>query len=308
MSQTTNTSTANGKVIVCGEHSVVYGRDALAAALPCGVEARAVRADTSTLSIDGRRLKPDEPAVTALACIAQTLKTPPCAVDVTLRMPVGVGLGASAAMAVAVTRAVATLYERGCDQETLLRAAHLWESEFHGTPSGVDAACAALGGCLLYNRHRGPVATTVGRPLYLAIAVAGPASSTKAMVARVAAIRERDHRQFELALDHLQTIVQSAQRAVASGAHAELGALVDENHRLLVNWQLSTPAIEQACSVARTAGAYGAKLTGAGGGGCVLAVGDAHTQPLIARAWEQLELQTLSVCIDATSSNDPPQG
>lgn len=295
-------ASANGKVILCGEHSVVYGGDALAVGLPYGVEARATAADRLSLAIDGRVVDSSQPAIEALTRVLRRLSLPEAAVDVELHMPVGVGLGASAAMAVAITRAVSELYQRTCDLSTLLAAAHVWESVFHGTPSGVDAACAALGGCISFNTRRGPVTTPVGAPLHLAIAVASPASLTKSMIERVAAVRQRDGAGFEQTLSRVHQIVDAARSAIANGEHGLLGALLDENHALLCQWGLSTPGIETACRAARTAGAFGAKLTGAGGGGCVLALCNAVTQPLVMNAWQRLSFQTLAVHLEPSSA------
>ncbi len=155
------------------------------------------------MRINDRVLAPTDPSVEALTRLYETVTRGKASqrVHVTLdvTMPLGVGLGGSAAMAVAIAKAIAELDKTRLPLPDLLAAAAAWERVFHGNPSGVDAAAAALGGCLRFNRHTGATPLVLRSPLYLALAVASPPSLTKEMVARVAAHREarsgslRDH-------------------------------------------------------------------------------------------------------------------
>jgi mevalonate kinase len=83
------------------------------------------------------------------------------------------------------------------------------------------------------------------------------------------------------------------------GRHAELGELLDRNHRLVSELGISTPAIDDACAIARAAGALGAKLTGGGGGGCVIALVDAAGSPRVLAAWQQRGLHCFEASIKA---------
>lgn len=274
-------STAGGKVILCGEHAVVHGGDALVVGLERGVTATAIASADWRLFIDGRALTADDASLEALARVGRHLGSTPATLDLHVRMPLGVGLGGSAAMAVAVARALGELRGKPLPDADAFAAAQVWERVFHGNPSGVDAAAATYGGCLLYNRNRFASPTPlvvagarvgVGAPLHIALAVAGPPSLTKTMVERVAERKRSDPEAFSNQLAAIQDIVTRARACVEIGDSRELGALLSHNHEYLAAWDLSTPEIEQARELALRNGAFGAKLTGAGGGGCVIAL------------------------------------
>lgn len=299
-------SRAGGKVILCGEHAVVYDQDAIALGLPTGVTASARFAPEFGMCIDGRELAPDDLSVEALRQLHEAVTNGAVTngaearnvhVSVQVTMPLGVGLGGSAAMAVAIAKAIAALIERHLTLSDVLAAAHAWERVFHGNPSGVDAAAAALGGCLRFNRKVGATPLVVKAPLHLALAVAGPPSLTKAMVARVAEHKQRDARAFETTLGSIQAIVAEAEQCLRQGKLERLGQLLTENHRHLCAWELSTPAIDKACELALEAGALGAKLTGAGGGGCVLALCTESSLEQVQTRWQNESFPTLTALI-----------
>lgn len=301
----TSMSQAGGKVILCGEHAVVYGQDAIAVGLSTGVTATARFASGFGLCIDEHELAPDDLSVEALRQLHEAVTNGAASrtvhVDIRVAMPLGVGLGGSAAMAVAVAKAVAGLIERRLTLPELLAAAHAWERVFHGNPSGVDAAAAALGGCLRFNRQTGATPVVLQSPLHFALAVAGPPSLTKAMVARVAEHKQRDARAFEATLASIQAIVAEAEHCLRQGTLERLGQLLTENHRHLCAWELSTPAIDKACELALNAGALGAKLTGAGGGGCVLALCTPSSLNHVQARWQSEDFRTLTALISTTT-------
>ena len=269
---------ARGKVILLGEHSVVYGKPALVVGIENGAEASATLADSSSVSVGGHCARTGEGELgRAFGALLTSLDMPPTKAHVDLGIPAGCGLGASAAAGVAIARAALELLEptQGESEERrvrILRAAHAWETVFHGTPSGIDAAAATLGGCFVYSRTRPPEAIRLQKPLTLAVAVADRPANTKTMVELVAhrltQFPERTHEVFAK-IEHLVTL---AKGALSAGAVGAMGPLMNENHALLSELGVSTNALDQACNVARACGALGAKLTGSGGGGCVVAL------------------------------------
>jgi mevalonate kinase len=294
--------TACGKVILLGEHAVVYGAPALAVGIDRGARATAspTPGQPSTLHVGGWNIKvsdakEDEPlarAFTDLLAVTRQAAGPdePSAfsVDAEADLPPGGGLGCSAALGVAVARSL----DPSATPETIAARVMAWERVFHGNPSGVDAAVSALGGGLLFQRTDGEPArierVRIPRALHLAVGHSGAVSSTKTMVEAVARLRERRPEIVQKAFDGITTLVRNARLALEDGDVRGVGQLMDLNQMLLSGLFVSTPEIEHMCAAAREAGAAGAKLTGAGGGGCVAAlVHDAAGAEAVVSAWRR---------------------
>lgn len=309
-------ASAFGKVILVGEHAVVYGIPAIAVGVGVGAVASVEVASSPSLALGERRWALDEPAVAAspearaFHALVDALAGRPgagltLAAAVVLHQPSGVGLGASAAIAVSLARAVSDALGVPAAQRApaeILGAAQAWENVFHGKASGVDAAAAYHGGCLWFEPSAAAEPLELTQPLPLAVAVAGPAASTRRMVESVAALRQAEPHRVEHVLRSIHGLVLDARVALRLGRWQELGALLDRNHGLLGELGVSTPGLDAACQMARAAGALGAKLTGGGGGGCVLALaGEGGTGPLL-ESWRQAGL----FCFDATVGGVAP--
>lgn len=295
---------AGGKIILLGEHAVVYGVPAIAAGIARGAEAEASTAPRAVLEIERLgRFRSGEPHDTARAfsALLAALSAPPCAVRARLELPPGCGLGGSAALGVAIARAV--LDHLGTPHEAedarVLKATEAWETVFHGNPSGIDAAAAARGGCIQFRRGHPPEPLPVKVALTVAICLAGPASSTREMVAGVARLRERRPQVVDKALEGIHALVKNARLAIGAGDLPALGRLLDLNQMLLSGLFVSTESIERCCSLARDAGALGAKLTGAGGGGAVLALIDGDATPVL-DAWHAAGFEAFETRVAAT--------
>lgn len=271
---------ACGKVILLGEHAVVYGVPALAVGIDRGAHARAVGAPRgpSRLFVRGWNIAVHEDrldhdlarAFRALleAARANAPSLAPQDVEVEAFLPPGGGLGCSAAIGVAIARALSPQ----AGPEAVQSLAMAWERVFHGNPSGVDAAVAARGGCVLFRRGEPIEPIRMRGSLQLCVGNTGTASSTKTMVEGVARLREREPEVVDRTFEAIRALVLGARLALEGGDRTALGRLMDRNQALLGTLRLSTAEIESMCELARSAGALGAKLTGAGGGGCVVAL------------------------------------
>jgi mevalonate kinase len=193
---------------------------------------------------------------------------PPHAVDVEVRLPAGGGLGCSAALGVAIARALAP----AATQDEIERCVMAWERVFHGNPSGVDAAVSSRGGCIQFRRGREPETVDVPGTLHLCVGSTGVASSTKSMVDKVACARRRQPERVDSSFAAIGSLVHDARRAIDDGDWPALGRLMTQNQMLLSDLDVSTRDIDRMCALASRAGALGAKLTGSGGGGSVIAI------------------------------------
>jgi mevalonate kinase len=264
----------NGKTVLLGEHAVVYGIPAIAAGISLGATARATPAEVSSIRIAERVARPGDGTELALAFeqVCGALGAGPHRVEVDVDVPLGSGLGGSAAIAVAVARALLVASGEPETEARVLQAAAAWEGVFHGNASGVDAAAAYSGTCIWFTKAHGPEPIRVRTPLRLAICLAGPPASTKQMVESVKQLGERRPNLLGKSLSGIESLVKNARLCIEAGDLGSLGQLMNLNQMLLSGLFLSTPEIERACAVAREAGALGAKLTGAGGGGAVIAL------------------------------------
>ncbi|MEC7949312.1 MAG: mevalonate kinase [Myxococcota bacterium] len=257
---------APGKLILAGEHAVVYGHPALAIAVDRGTTVTLRRSRGPTRL--GRCAVRDPRLLPGLLTV---LPEDGLEVDIDSDLPVGRGMGSSAALAVAVVRAHAALQDEVLDFATTHARAFGPERHFHGDPSGVDHAVSALGGGVRYMRTpTGPRIAPVSLPqLELVVVDSGSAGNTAQLVAGVRARR----RQVAPILDRIGLLVEELTGSLGRGAsRTEIGGLLTENHRLLCDIGVSTPTLDAIVDACLAAGAHGAKLAGAGGGGVVLAL------------------------------------
>jgi mevalonate kinase len=283
-----------GKIILLGEHAVVYGYPALAAALDRGVTVAPVPTPAGgplRLELRAWELRvsagEDHPVGRSLAAIADALGAgrPPLSLIADAQIPPGAGLGSSAALAVAVARALLIYLERPLDAATLTRAAGASEALIHGRPSGVDVALAIAGGLGVFRRSAG-LAPLAGAPaLRVLVGPSGTPRSTAAMVERVAA--ETASQVDDARLRELGALTDAGTAALLAADLPALGAAMNRAHTVLAELGVSTPQLDALCEAARTAGAHGAKLTGAGGGGAVIAIAARDREQAILGAWKQ---------------------
>ena len=229
----------------------------------------------------------------------------PVMIDAQVDLPPGGGLGCSAALGVAVARAI----DPSAKVETITERVMAWERVFHGNPSGIDAACAARGGCIAFTKGEPIDPVAVGEPLTVCIGNSGVASSTKTMVEAVARLRARRPEVVQKCFEGIRSLVRNARLAIEAGDRFALGRLMDLNQMLLSGLFVSTQEIEHMCAVARESGALGAKLTGAGGGGCVVALvdGSAGARSVL-EAWREAGFQGFATRVAPAHRHDAAVG
>ena len=292
------TATAPGKVILAGEHAVVYGRPAIAAPVwqvvaTATVELAAPGAGCTLVASDlGQVLQlteagDDEPlAVVARLALARlgVSREPDWRIELRSEIPIASGMGSGAALSTALVRAI--FAQLGQPVAPAVVSELVYESErfYHGTPSGIDNTVVAYGQPIWFVKEQPPEPFTPAAPILLAIADTGIRSPT---VLTVSAVRQRwlhDRHRYEGLFDAIGSVVLAVRQAVERGDLPALGALFDENQALLNTLGVSCETIDTLVAVAKRAGALGAKLSGAGGGGNTIALVQAHTAAAVQAA------------------------
>ena len=287
-------ASAPSKIILCGEHAVVYSRPAIALPLS-GVRAHAVvqnAAAGSGITFDAPDLgqrwalaeAPDQPLSELVVRVLDQLGATP-ALDLQISMvstiPIAGGMGSGAAIATAIVRALAAHLGQELPAETISALVYASEQRFHGTPSGIDNTVVAFERPIWFVRqpslYGGPSVAaiepiTIAEPFTLLIGDTGVRSPTRLPVGEVRQRWQASPAHYEVLFDAVGALVLQVRRALAQGDLPALGALLDANQALLERIGVSSAELGQLVTAARVAGALGAKLSGAGWGGVMLAL------------------------------------
>ena len=298
---TTAVATAHGKVILLGEHAVVYGHPALAGALAAGVTVE-TRPGSGRLRVSAWQVEidpapSDDVAEPSLGRAYRALRAElglgvasPVDLSVRFDVPTGAGLGSSGAMAVAVARALDQAHGLRAGEAAISRAARASETVIHGKPSGLDHTVAQKGGFGLFTRAQGLQPVAASQPIVLCVGHTGRERDTKGRVQRIAELVAERGDEVRARFAAIAELVLQGKAAVERGAPGELGRAMNENQRHLAALEVSCPEIERMCAIAADAGAVGCKLTGGGGGGCVIAVAPGREAEVLAE-WARAGFQ-----------------
>ncbi len=277
-------ATAPGKVILFGEHAVVYGQPALAVPL-LDLRATAIvesGAPGSGLAISAEdlnlQLSLAEAAAHALALTARlvldqlAVPEPDARITVRSDIPIASGLGSGAAVSAALARALTGYLGQPLSDGDLSALVYEVEKFHHGTPSGIDNTVVCFEQPVYFVRGQAPEILRPGRPFELIVGDTGVASPTRETVSAVRKARERNRERLELIFAAIGSITDRARTAIEQGDIPYLGPLMNDNQALLRRLKVSSPELEALIAAALGAGAAGAKLSGGGGGGSMIAL------------------------------------
>ncbi len=294
-------ATAPGKVILFGEHAVVYGRPAIAAPV-FNVQATATVQSGGPgfrlIAADLQRdyLLTDAPANDPLAAAARAalahfaLPAPAATLTVHSTVPLGRGLGSGAAIATAVVRALADYLGQPLAPARVSALVFEVEKLHHGTPSGIDNTVIAFEQPVYFIKERPIQRLRVARPFTLVIGDTGVSAATHAVVGDLRRRWQADPQRYEGYFDEMAVLARQAKLTIEQDGFetASLGKLMNENHEILAQLGVSSPELERLVAAARAAGAWGAKLSGAGWGGNMVALtppgGEAAVQAALMQA------------------------
>jgi mevalonate kinase len=283
---------APGKVILFGEHAVVYGRPAIAvpvmevqacASVEPGSAGQGVVLVASDL--DRRLLVHQAAEDDALASIVRlTLQQiglndqQDLTITVTSTVPIARGMGSGAAVSTAIVRTLAQYFGHWFSSRAVSELVYRTEVLYHGTPSGIDNTVVAYEKPIYFVKDAGWEVFWVGKSFLLAIADTGIKSPTREAVGDLGRRTEEDPGRYLPLFDRVGEITVMAREAIEQGRPEELGSLMIQNHALLQEMDVSCPELDRLVQAALEGGAVGAKLSGAGRGGNMIALVNEQNQ------------------------------
>jgi len=279
---------APGKVILTGEHAVVYGQPAIAAPVN-EVRARAsveanpkaepgsvfIIAPDIALKTSLADLPRDHPMVTVIQGVQNALgvkRLPALTLKVSSTIPIAAGLGSGAAISVAVSRALSAFLGSPLNDEEVSRLAFETDQYYHGTPSGIDNTVISFGMLVFFMKEQPIELLTNKRDFTLVIADTGEKSHTGEVVGELRQRVQKKSERYHVIFDQIGKLTLAARRAIEHGELNQLGKLFSDNHALLRQLDVSSEKLDLLVKVALDAGALGAKLSGAGQGGNMIAL------------------------------------
>ncbi|MCU0488452.1 MAG: mevalonate kinase [Anaerolineales bacterium] len=291
---------APGKVILFGEHAVVYGRPAIAvpvqqvaARVVVYAEPRlpgeAIRIQAPDIGLDAflaelPALHPLKIVIEGVFNALQVAHPPALTLRITSTIPLAAGLGSGAAVSVAAVRALSAFLGQPLPDEQVSSIAYQAEKRHHGTPSGIDNTVITYNQPVYFVRGQPLQTFRVAAPFTLVIGDSGVKSPTSQAVGDLRQLWEADTFRYEQLFDAVGSITLAARRLIEEGRPYELGPLMNENHSLLQQMSISSPELDRLVDAAKTGGALGAKLSGGGRGGNMLALATPETAEQVAAA------------------------
>jgi mevalonate kinase len=297
-------SSAPGKIILFGEHAVVYGRPAIAVPVE-QVRAKAIvtanpnRAPGSVV-IQAPNIKieemladlpVDDPLGAVVRSVFKTLgisRPPALTVRISATIPIAAGLGSGAAVSVAIIRALSAFLGQSLTNEQVSALAYEIEKLHHGTPSGIDNTVITYQQPIYFQRINQDCINiermSLLQPFTIIIADTGVPSPTSVTVGDVRRAWFERPKHFERIFDNVADIVEQARQEIQSGQVDKLGELMNTNQQLLRELGVSSPELENLVQTSLGAGAQGAKLSGGGRGGNVIALTTVEHAPSIAQS------------------------
>ncbi|MCD1293889.1 mevalonate kinase [Methanocella sp. CWC-04] len=262
---------APGKIFLFGEHAVVYGKRAIA----CAIDLRTSVEITSASGIHINSVFKDDPdknlyIKTAIKKVQNYAEVNNINISVSSKIPVASGLGSSAAVTVATIAALNKEFQAGLDNDQIAFLAYQTELEVQGAASPTDTFVSTMGGTVIVPDRKKLPPITCG----VVVGHTGIFKSTSRMVSRVRGLKDRYPEVFENILNAIGQMSERGEKLVLENDYRSIGELMNVNQGLLDAMGVCIPELSHQIYAARQHGAYGAKLTGAGGGGCMVAICD----------------------------------
>jgi mevalonate kinase len=279
-------ATAPAKIILFGEHAVVYNQPAIAIPIS-NIRAQAeietsLNPGVTIIAGDLGEMIPvnidiesvDNALAQTVRLVLQRLEIQPQGLVIHLhsQIPMASGMGSGAAVSTALARALSEALGHPLENDVLNEIIYEVEKMHHGTPSGIDNTVIVYERPVYYVREQDIKPVIVGTPFHLIIGDTGQGALTKIAVGAVRALLESDPVHIQPVIEQIGELTRLAQEALEEGDFERVGSLMNENHSLLQTLTVSSPELDHLVQAARDAGALGAKLSGGGRGGNMIAL------------------------------------
>lgn len=271
------TCLAPGKIYLFGEHAVVYGEPAIACAVELRTRVSVSRSGSIKISSDLGTTGLDFEVHPYVSSAIGKLGSPDVFVEITSDIPVGSGLGSSAAVTVATLSAINIEYEMGLSREEIANKAHEIEKEVQGAASPTDTFVSTFGGAVEIPARKHLSLPECGVVIGNTKKGASPKKTSK-LVKQVAQLKEEYPDVIDPIIKTIGSFARQGELLISKKDHRSIGKLMNVNHGLLDALGVGTVELSELVYAARDAGAYGAKITGAGGGGCMVAITDSPVE------------------------------
>ena len=305
-----------GKAIMFGEHFVVYGVPAIVSAIGKYTIAKIEAIDKANWTLeDNRKATPNykedkidqqkESINNIVKKMGLDLSKKGVHIVLEGNLYCASGIGASAASCVAIARALNKQFNLNLTDEEINEIAYEGEKGYHGTPSGIDNTASTFGGLIWFEKKESNVMDKLSilNPIEIVIGNSGKVANTEAAVAGVRQRKEQNADKYNQIFDRAENIAYLAKDALEDEDYKELGKLMNENHKLLQQIEVSSRELDFMVKLARDEGAIGAKLTGGGLGGNIIALTPGRDlQDRVATALEKEGFQTLKTVIGVARS------
>jgi mevalonate kinase len=297
-----------GKVIIFGEHFVVHGVPGIVSATDAKTDSEVKKTEKGLVINDertGSKGYAEEKKLQQIESIQRMLTAMEMPADTGMNIWIGgnlpgfSGLGASAASSVAIARAISEEFGLKLPDERINEVSYEAEKAYAGNPSGIDNTAATYGGLMWFRKNLkgGPDIVeklAMKKPVEIIIGSTGKVANTKAMVEGVAERKKKHPAKYNPLFKRAEEIAAEGRKALEAGDLKKVGELMNENHTLLQGIEVSSKELDMLVDIARKQGAWGAKLTGGGGGGCMTALTPSkELQERVASAIEKAGFQVL---------------
>jgi mevalonate kinase len=277
-----------GKVILFNEHFVVHGVPGIVSAINLTTDAKVKKSAGDGINVkderkgtegytEKKKVQQKESIERMFRMMGLDLEKNSLEIWLGGKLPTFSGIGASAASSVAIARAASEEFEMKLSDEKINEIAYEAERAYAGTPSGIDNTAATYGGLLWFKKNMTGGPNTIERlkikkPVEIIMGNTGVVANTEAMVAGVAERKITYPKKYDKLFKQAEELVHEGKRTLEKFDLKEIGKLMNENHRLLQTIEVSSKELDQLVEIALNQGAFGAKLTGGGGGGCMVAL------------------------------------